>query len=71
MFLFIVLWTLFAARVFASFGYIDEGTYWTIDNGKNLVIEVSQSNGDIQSMKYNVSRAIQRLFHMILGDRVY
>lgn len=55
MLLFTLVWTLFAVRVFASFGYTDEGTYWTIDNGKNLVLEVSQTNGDIQSMKYNVS----------------
>lgn len=63
MLLFALLLTLFAARAFASFGYIDEGTYWTIDNGKNLVIEVSQTNGDIQSMKYNVSINL-KFFHI-------
>lgn len=56
MLLFTLIWTLFASAVLASFGYTDEGTYWTIDNGKNLVIEVSQTNGDIQSMKYNVCK---------------
>lgn len=50
-----LMWTLFASIVHASFGYTDKGTYWTIDNGRNLVIEVSKTNGDIQSMKYNVS----------------
>ncbi|CAN8101152.1 unnamed protein product [Discula destructiva] len=45
--------TLFASSVLAAFGYTDQGTYWTIDNGKNLVIQVSKTNGDIQSMVYN------------------
>lgn len=62
MLLFTFLWALFVTRVFASFGYTDGGTYWTIDNGKNLVIEVSKTNGDIQSMKYNVSIIQQGLF---------
>lgn len=63
MLVFTLVWTLFAARVFACLGYTDEGTYWTIDNGKNLVIEVSQTNGDFQSMKYNVS-INQNFFHI-------
>lgn len=49
-----LVWALLASTALASFGYIDNGDYWTIDNGANLVIEVSQTNGDIQSMKYNV-----------------
>lgn len=57
MLLFTLTWALLASSVLASFGYTDKGTYWTIDNGKNLVIQVSKTNGDIQSMLYNVSFA--------------
>lgn len=49
--------TLFASTALAAFGYTDQGTYWTIDTGGKLVVEVSQTNGDITSMKYNVSCA--------------
>lgn len=49
-----LLWSLLAAVVLASFGYVDNGDYYTIDSGSSLVIEVSKTNGDIQSMKYNV-----------------
>lgn len=52
-----LLWALFASTALAAFGYTDHGSYWTIDNGANLVIQVSRSNGDIQSMKYKVSCA--------------
>lgn len=65
MLFFAILWTLFASAVFASFGYTDGGTYWTIDNGKSLVIRVSKTNGDIQSMKYKVS-VIQYIEHTLL-----
>lgn len=50
-----LLWALFASTALAAFGYTDHGTYWTIDNGANLVVQVSRTNGDIQSMKYKVS----------------
>lgn len=49
-----LLWSIFAAVALASFGYVDEGDYYTIDSGSKLVIEVSKTNGDIQSMKYDV-----------------
>lgn len=49
-----LLWSLFAAVALAAFGYVDNGDYYTIDSGSKLVIEVSKTNGDIQSMKYNV-----------------
>ncbi|KAK7738395.1 hypothetical protein SLS53_006210 [Cytospora paraplurivora] len=48
-----LLWSLFAAVSLASFGYVDEGDYYTIDSGSKLVIEVSKTNGDIQSLKYD------------------
>ncbi|ROW16242.1 hypothetical protein VPNG_01999 [Cytospora leucostoma] len=48
-----LLWSLFAAVALASFGYVDEGDYYTIDSGSKLVIEVSKTNGDIQSLKYD------------------
>lgn len=57
MLLFTLTWLLFAPIALAAFGYTDNGDYWTIDNGANLVIQVSQTNGDIQSMLYNVSMA--------------
>lgn len=49
-----LLWSFFAAVAFAAFGYVDNGDYYTIDSGSKLVIEVSKTNGDIQSMKYDV-----------------
>lgn len=49
-----LLWSLFATVALAAFGYVDNGDYYTIDSGSKLVIEVSKTNGDIQSMKYNV-----------------
>ncbi|KAL1879167.1 hypothetical protein Daus18300_001746 [Diaporthe australafricana] len=52
MLLFALLWSLLASVAFAAFGYVDGGTYWTIDSGSNLVIQVSKTNGDITSMKY-------------------
>lgn len=55
MLLLALCWTLFASVAFAAFGYTDQGTYWTIDSGSNLVIQVSKTNGDITSMKYKVS----------------
>ena len=54
MFLFPFIWALFASSVLAAFGYTESSAYWTINNGKNLVIKVSRTNGDIQSMVYNV-----------------
>lgn len=57
MLLFSLIWALFASSVLATFGYKDAGTYWTIDNGKSLVIEVSKANGDMQSILYNVRAA--------------
>ncbi|KAK2598385.1 hypothetical protein N8I77_011805 [Diaporthe amygdali] len=53
MLLFALVWSLFASVALAAFGYTDQGTYWTIDSGSNLVIQVSKTNGDITSMKYN------------------
>lgn len=58
MIVFTFLWSLFAAVALASFGYVDNGDYYTIDSGSKLVIEVSKTNGDIQSMKYDVSTTI-------------
>lgn len=55
MLLLALCWSLFASVAFAAFGYTDQGTYWTIDSGANLVIQVSKTNGDITSMKYKVS----------------
>lgn len=55
MLLLAICWSLFASAAFAAFGYTDQGTYWTIDTGASLVIQVSKTNGDITSMKYNVS----------------
>ncbi|KAI3397195.1 hypothetical protein diail_11169 [Diaporthe ilicicola] len=52
MLLFALLWSLFASAAFADFGYTDQETYWTIDSGSNLVIQVSKTNGDITSIKY-------------------
>ncbi|POS72178.1 rhamnogalacturonan lyase [Diaporthe helianthi] len=52
MLLFTLCWSLFASAAFAAFGYTDNGNYWTIDSGSNLVIQVSKTNGDITSMKY-------------------
>lgn len=60
MLLFALCWSLFASAAFAAFGYTDQGTYWTIDSGSNLVIQVSKTNGDITSMKYKVSETIRR-----------
>lgn len=59
MLLFALCWSLFASVAFAAFGYTDQGTYWTIDTGASLVIQVSKTNGDITSMKYNVSTDIR------------
>lgn len=53
--LFVLVWTLFASTALAAFGYTDNGSSWTIDTGANLVVQVSKTNGDIQSMKYKVS----------------
>lgn len=53
-------WSLFASVAFAAFGYTDQGTYWTIDSGANLVIQVSKTNGDITSMKYKVGNKTSR-----------
>lgn len=55
MLLFSLVWALFASSALAAFGYVDGGTYWTIDTGNSLVVRVSKTNGDIQSMKYKVS----------------
>lgn len=55
MLLLALCWSLFASVAFAAFGYTDQGTYWTIDSGANLVIQVSKTNGDITSIKYKVS----------------
>lgn len=60
MLLFALCWSLFASVAFAAFGYTDQGTYWTIDSGSNLVIQVSKTNGDITSMKYKVSKNKRR-----------
>lgn len=54
MLVFTLLWSLFTAVALASFGYVDNGNYYTIDSGSKLVIEVSKTNGNIQSMKYDV-----------------
>lgn len=53
-----LVWSLFASSALAAFGYTDEGTYWTIDTGKTLVIQVSKTNGDIQSMQYDVRNSL-------------
>jgi hypothetical protein len=58
MLVFTLLWSLFATVAFAAFGYVDNGDHYTIDSGSKLVIEVSKTNGDIQSMKYNVCTAL-------------
>lgn len=59
MLFFALLVSLYATVAVATWGYTDNGDYWTIDTGASLVVEVSQTNGDIQSMKYNVSRTEQ------------
>lgn len=58
MLLLALCWSLFASVAFAAFGYTDQGTYWTIDSGSNLIIQVSKTNGDITSMKYKVGDTI-------------
>lgn len=60
MLLLTLCWSLFASVAFAAFGYTDQGTYWTIDSGSNLVIQVSKTNGDITSMKYKVGNETSR-----------
>lgn len=60
MLLLTLCWSLFASVAFAAFGYTDQGTYWTIDSGANLVIQVSKTNGDITSMKYKVGNETSR-----------
>lgn len=53
--LFLLVWTLFASTALAAWGYVDNGSSWTIDTGSSLVVKVSKTNGDMQSLKYNVS----------------
>lgn len=55
MLFFALFLSLYATLAAATWGYTDNGDSWTIDTGKSLVVEVSQTNGDITSMKYNVS----------------
>lgn len=56
MLFFALLFSLYYATLAAAaWGYTDNGDSWTIDTGKKLVVKVSQTNGDIQSLKYNVS----------------
>lgn len=55
MLLFALLLSLYATCATAAWGYTDNGNYWTIDTGGKLVVQVNRNNGDIQSMKYNVS----------------
>lgn len=51
-----LLFSLYATLAAAAWGYTDNGSSWTIDTGANLVVQVSKTNGDIQSLKYKVSR---------------
>lgn len=53
--LFVLVWALFASSALAAWGYVDNGSSWTIDTGSNLVVQVSKTNGDMQSIKYKVS----------------
>lgn len=55
MLFFALLLSLYATLAAATWGYTDNGDYWTIDTGANLVVEVSQTNGDVLSMKYKVN----------------
>lgn len=55
MLLFVLLFSLYATCATAAWGYKDNGNSYTIDTGAKLVVQVSKTNGDIQSMKYNVS----------------
>lgn len=61
MLFFTLLLSLYATVALAAWGYTDNGNYYTIDTGSKLVVQVSKTNGDIQSMKYNVSKASQSL----------
>lgn len=53
--LFALVWALFASTALAAWGYTDNGSSWTIDTGASLVVKVSKTNGDIQSLNYKVS----------------
>lgn len=69
MLLFSLVWALCASSALAAFGYTDEGTYWTISSGKNLVIEVSKTNGDIQSILFNVRAILGRYTMRFVRNR--
>lgn len=71
MLIFTLLWTLFASAALAAFGYTDEGTYWTIDTGGKLVVQVSKTNGDITSMKYNVSKRSHTISFIYLKESTW
>ncbi|KAJ4345747.1 uncharacterized protein N0V89_011882 [Didymosphaeria variabile] len=40
------------AAVFAAWGYTDDGKNYVIDTNANLVVSVSKTNGDMNSIKY-------------------
>src|ERR1044072_679529 len=39
--------------VYAAWGYTDDGNNYVIDTNANLVVKVSKTNGDMNSIKYN------------------
>ncbi|KAF2704911.1 polysaccharide lyase family 4 protein [Pleomassaria siparia CBS 279.74] len=41
------------AAVFAAWGYTDDGSNYVVDTGASLVVKVSKTNGDMNSIKYN------------------
>jgi rhamnogalacturonan endolyase len=41
------------AAVFAAWGYRDDGKNYVVDTNANLVVSVSKTNGDMNSIKYN------------------
>jgi len=48
-----LLAALVPARVFAAFGYTDNGTAFVVDTGAGLVFQVNKSDGTISSVKFN------------------